>query len=101
MAFNYYDSFYGYSVGVQISGTIGKKFTYYISHGNQLKRRWIIPPNPNTPTQQFYRDLFRKSVQGWKSLDQDQKIFWEKSKPNHLIMSGFNFYISSYIKHYM
>ena len=101
MSFNFYDSYYGSYVGIDISGSIGNKFTFYSVSGKQHKRRWILPPDPQTPAQLNLRDLFRKAVASWQTLTNQQKEFYEKLRPRHKIMSGYNFFISSYMKHYI
>lgn len=101
MGFNFYDSYYGYYIGIQIRGTIGKTFVYQVIHGEQFKRRYVIPYDPKTPAQQRLRDLFKKAIQSWKKFSDQEKSDLEKLKPAYLIMSGFNYYISSYMKTYI
>lgn len=100
MAFNWYDSYYGYFIGLKIQKTIGKKWIYQVVGNVQKKYAYYQYYNPNSPEQQRYRDLLRKAVQSWHTLSEEEKILYDKNVPPKKIMSGFNFFISEYINTY-
>lgn len=101
MSFDYYDEYYDQYIGMQIRGTIGKKFIYQRIGNRQKKYAWFIPPNPNTPAQQKMRFLLGQATYSWHDLTPSQQIAYESLKPKHLIMSGFNYFVSQYIKSFL
>ena len=100
MSFDWYDSYYGTYLGAKIKGTIGKKYIYQVVENIQRKYRYYDYINPDSPEQQRFRDLLRKAVQSWHSLSSDEKLFYDGNIPSGKTMSGFNFYVSSYINNY-
>lgn len=101
MGFQFYDSYYGNYIGFNISGAIGKDFIYQVINGKQIRRKYFVPFDPKSPGQLHLRDIFKKAVQSWQSLSNQEKEIYEKSKPKHLIMSGYNFFIKQYMKVYI
>lgn len=97
MAFNYYHSYYGYSIGVQIRGQIGKKFIYQRIQNVQIKYPYKKPTNPRTTLQQAHRARIRQAVWAWQNLTENQKNFYRQKEPIRPIMSGYNYFISQYI----
>ena len=71
-----------------VYSTIGKK-TY--------ARKYVIPHNPKSESQQFNRSLFTKAMSMWKNLSADEKQQYRK-KARKLTMHGHNLFISRYIK---
>lgn len=97
MGFNYYHSYYGYPIGVQIRGQIGKKFIYQRIQNVQIKYPYKKPTNPRTTLQQAHRARIRQAVWAWQDLTQIQKNFYRQKEPIRPIMSGYNYFISQYI----
>lgn len=98
MAFQFYNSFYGYYPGVQIRGQIGKSFIYQIQHGVQVRYAYVVTDNPRTDLQQANRNKIKLAVISWKSLSEETKNFYRRKEPITPTMSGYNYYISEYIK---
>jgi hypothetical protein len=98
MAFDYYDSYYGYYIGIEPNGQIGHAWTYYTSKGTRIRRKYFIPPDPKTDEQLRRRELFRCIVDKWHTLTTQERKNLDFKMPKHLIMTGFNWYISSYLK---
>ena len=101
MPFDFYHEFYGNYVGMQIRGTIGKKIIYQRIGNIQRRYNYFIPPNPNTPAQQHMRFLLGRATDKWHTLTEPEKQGFETLKPKHKVMSGFNYFVSLYIKQYL
>ena len=98
--FNYYHEFYGHYIGVTIHGAIGKKYIYRKHYRKQEKYPYQIPTNKNTPEQQRLRKLFGDAVRIWQGFSASQRRFYRSTKPKHLVMTGFNYFISLYMRTY-
>lgn len=62
-----------------------------------VKMKYYVPYNPRTATQQAWRSNFADAVSSWQSLtDTEKEKYNEKAKGNSL--SGFNLYISEYLR---
>ncbi len=101
MSFNFYDNYYGSYVGVKIRGSIGDNWTYQVTGGAQRKYPYNIPTDPKTPSQLRMRDLLRKATYSWHSLTDPEKDFYRSLEPFKKVMSGFNYYVSTYMKEYI
>lgn len=100
MAFNWWDSFYGQYIGVKVHGQIGKEYIYYVVHGRQLKRRYNVQQNLTHPNQIRVHENFKKANLAWNALAEDQKTEWKKRDQYNPTMSGYNYFISQYLKNY-
>ena len=98
--FNFFDTYYGYIVGIKIRGSIGKKYTYQVTHGRQCKHRYCRPPDPISPAQLHQQDLMRKAVHAWHA----QPLAFRTAQPDRRsaasVMSGYNYFLSCYINTY-
>lgn len=98
MSFKYYHQYYGYIVGTQIRGQIGKKQVYRIRNGRQQKYSYYVPFNPQTPAQQANRLKYAHSIKYWQALSPAEKALYNSLEKVHPHMSGFNYYIHLYMK---
>jgi hypothetical protein len=101
MGFKFFTAYYGYYVGVQVQGTIGKSYTYRIQNGKQQRYPYTPPPYSRTPGQDKMRILLKNAVLSWKALSQPQKNYYTSLEPFKRIQSGYNYYIGNYIKTYL
>ncbi len=79
-----------------ISGRIGN-IVFYSRRGVQCARTHVIPRNPDTEAQKIIRLAFREAVLAWQKLSDDEKYTYNR-KARYMSMSGYNLYISAYIK---
>jgi hypothetical protein len=82
-----------------ISGRIGN-VVFYCRYGKQCVRVHVIPRNPDTEAQRIVRRAFGDAVRAWQSLSPDEQYDYTR-KSRHLNMSGYNLYISIYLKRIM
>lgn len=66
-------------------------------HYGYQRRRNFVPANPRTPAQQSRRALFRNAVSSWRAMSAASRRPWNV-RASRLRMSGFNLWISSYLK---
>ena len=79
-----------------VSGRLGK-VVYYNIYKRQFARVHTIPENPRTDEQQQVRKTFGNAVRSWQNRSPEEKNKYNK-KARRLAMSGYNLYISEYIK---
>jgi hypothetical protein len=79
-----------------ISGRIGS-VVFYTNRGRQCVRAHVIPLNPDTEAQRAVRRSFGDAVRSWQALPADEKHAYNR-KARYLNMSGYNLYISKYLK---
>ncbi len=79
-----------------ISGRIGN-VVFYKRRGTQCVRTYVIPRNPDTQAQRAVRRAFSDAVRSWQSMSPDKKYAYTR-KARCLNMSGYNLYISRYLK---
>lgn len=60
-------------------------------------RAHVIPRNPNTEAQRSVRRSFADAVYSWQALPDEEKYAYNK-KARYLNLSGYNLYISNYLK---
>jgi len=82
-----------------ISGRIGN-VVFYTNRGRQCVRSHVIPRNPDTVAQRIVRRAFGDAVRSWQAMTQDEKHEYIR-KARYLNMSGYNLYISKYMKRIM
>ncbi len=70
---------------------------FYTRRGVQCVRTHVIPRNPDTEAQRFVRRSFGDAVRSWQAMTPDEKYAYIK-KARYLNMSGYNLYISEYLK---
>ncbi len=82
-----------------ISGRLGN-LVFYKRGGTLCVRSHVIPRNPDTEAQRAVREAFREAVRAWQAMSpDDQYVFTRKAR--FLNMSGYNLYISIYLKRIM
>jgi hypothetical protein len=80
----------------EVSGRLGN-YVYYSSYGREYVRVYVIPENPDTDAQKIVRKTFGDAVRSWQSLpDEEHQKFNKKAR--RLNLSGYNLYISTFIK---
>jgi len=88
-----------------ISGRLGNVVFYTRRRAvngtlRQCVRTYVIPRNPDTEAQHAVRRSFGDAVRSWQAMSPDEKYTYIR-KARHLNMSGYNFYISKYLKQVM
>lgn len=101
MGYNFFTLYYGYYIGMAARGTIGKKYVYQVVNNRQWKRRWVKPKDPKTPGQLNMRFLFACAVAAWHDLTDPEKLSWKDVNQGTKIYSGYNAFLSSYIKSFL
>jgi len=118
--FKYYRSFGYYILGAEIRGTISNPYrpkfwyethqtwtlhispygswTYRVRNGKQQKYVYKNPGNKGTSAQLNQQNKLRQAVLKWHSLTETEKKEWRDKRTGHKVMSGFNFFVSEYIK---
>ncbi len=79
-----------------IHGRIGNLVFYY-SRGTQCIRTHVIPRNPDTEAQRIVRRTFAGAVRSWQAMTLEERYPYRR-KARYMNMSGYNLYISEYIK---
>jgi len=82
-----------------VSGRLGE-VVYYNLYNRQFARIHVIPANPCTDKQVEIRRTFGNAVRSWQDLHAEDKNRYNK-KARRLSMSGYNLYISEYMKNYI
>lgn len=81
-------------------GQIGKALVYMVWKGLQTVRKYAIPANPRTASQLVIRGYFTDAVDAYQSESDATKLAWDNyAKILGRPMSGFNAYISKFIKY--
>lgn len=71
---------------------------YYVVDNLQYARAHVIPFNPKTVLQQSNRTKFAQAVTAWAGLTQAEKeVFNNYARLLDLQMSGYNFFIKSFM----
>ncbi len=81
---------------VSVSGRMGN-VVYFNRYGNEYARVHVNPSNPHTGQQRIVRHTFSDAVKSWQGLAGDERAVYNK-KARKLPMSGYNLYISQYMK---
>lgn len=79
------------------------KFADAIVYGGWKGISWarvqFTPQNPQTALQDAIRLIFSQGVNGWQEKLTADKLLWDVAvTPKGLTMSGFNYFMSEYIK---
>ena len=84
--------------GTKFNGAIGKTMIASSWKGKEYVKAYAIPHNPRTERQQKRRAVFAEAVKAWKRLSlKEQRNLNKEAKQ----MTGFNLYVSRYIKRKM
>jgi hypothetical protein len=81
--------------GTTFSGRIGKKMIASSWKGHEYIKTYVKPHNPNTRNQQRARGRFAAAVEAWQGFSGMQQEFYDRIAER---MSGFNLFISRYVK---
>ena len=81
---------------VSISGRIGC-LVFYPRKKKQCIRMYVVPRNPDTILQRNVRRSFADAVKSWQALTTEEKYKYIR-RARGTNMSGYNLYISEYIK---
>jgi hypothetical protein len=79
-----------------VSGRLGN-IVFYHRYGKEYARVYVKPFNPDTESQRFIRKTFGSAVKSWQELPFTEKDKY-KRKARRLAMSGYNLFISLYMK---
>lgn len=79
-----------------INGRIGS-IVFYKRRDRQCIRTYVKPHNPDTTAQKIIRRTFAEAVKSWQSISRDEKYKYNR-KARCTQMSGYNLYISGYMK---
>jgi len=86
---------------VNAKGKLGNALIFSSARGIKKASRHFKPHNPRTALQQDNRSIMRYAVWSWQSLTDDQKWSYDQSAKNlGLKMSGYNYYLQTYIAAY-
>jgi hypothetical protein len=78
------------------SGRMGD-LVFYSLYGSSFARLYAKPANPHTEGQRMVRRTFGDAVRSWQKLADGEKHKYNR-KARHLPMSGYNLFISVYMK---
>ena len=79
-----------------ISGRMGN-IVLYSSYGREYMRVYVRPKNPDTEKQKTVRKTFGDAVRSWQNISPIEQQQYNK-KARRLCMSGYNLYISLFMK---
>ena len=79
-----------------VNGRLGN-VVFYKRRNTQCIRSYVIPRNPDTAAQRAARHTFADAVKSWQSITRDEKFKFIRRARN-MQMSGYNLYISLFIK---
>ena len=83
-------------INLDTIGKLGDR-VYYVSQGEKISRAYFIPVQPGTPAQLAWWKVFRQGVQQWQALNPTQVKVWN-DRAKRWKMSGFNLFMSKYLK---
>jgi hypothetical protein len=84
---------------IDARGVIADAMVFAGWKGIKWVRGQFIPQNPKTTDQVAQRTIFTQAIDGWHGTTAQQKIDWQTAiERKGYTMSGFNFYVSEYIK---
>jgi hypothetical protein len=73
---------------------------FYRRFDKQFARSYVIPRNPDTIAQRGIRKTFADAVKSWQALTSEEKYKFTR-KARSLQMSGYNLYISKFMKEHI
>jgi hypothetical protein len=86
-------------LGVKWRGQIGKTYIFYLRRNKQCIRKYAVPVQPNTKAQRKAKKRFALAVKLWHTIPKiRQQYYNEYVKRNHLKMTGFNYFISLFMR---
>jgi hypothetical protein len=103
-------TFEGIPLGILVRKDIGEITIFRVRRGNgyygaklgkiyQDKYNYFIPPSINNPEGEPYRTALAQAVLNWQTIiSDDQKAEYNHRASRDNMMSGYNLYISEYIK---
>jgi hypothetical protein len=86
---------------IDAKGKLGNALVYSSNKNIKRASKHFTPRNPRTILQQDNRSIMRYAVWSWQTLTDDQKESYTQSAKNlGLKMSGYNYYLQTYIAAY-
>ncbi|MBN1533809.1 MAG: hypothetical protein JXA20_14155 [Spirochaetes bacterium] len=79
-----------------LHGVLGD-VVFYSRYGREYARPYVTPANPDTGAQRAIRGTFGDAVRAWQGLPREEKVRWNR-QARWLPMSGYNLFISRYMK---
>lgn len=80
-------------------GQIGKALVYAGWKGIAYVREWFIPQNPKSTLQVKIREIFAMGVERWQIIGSTPQEGWETgAERKGKTQSGFNYFMSEYVK---
>lgn len=79
-----------------VRGRIGS-FVFYTRKNTQCIRTHVVPRNPDTVSQRNIRSSFAEAVKSWQALTVEERYKYTR-RARGMNMSGYNLYISEYLK---
>jgi len=84
---------------IAASGQIADAMVFANWKGIPWVREQFTPQNPKTAEQVSQRLIFTQAINGWHDRTTEQKTGWQTGiERKGYTMSGFNYYVSEYIK---
>lgn len=83
-------------INLDTIGKLGDR-VYYKSQGEKTSRAYFIPVQPGTPAQAAWWKIFRAGVRKWQSSSPAIIQEWNE-RAKRWKMSGFNLFMSKYLK---
>lgn len=84
---------------IAASGQIAQAMVFASWKGIPWVREQFIPQNPRTAGQVSQRLIFSQAIARWHDLSDNQKTGWQTGiERKGYTMSGFNYFVSEYIK---
>jgi len=82
-----------------IRGAIAHEWIVQSDGKDLYVRRYFVPFNPQSPAQISRRNLFKAGVQSWQGLTNSEKqVYNDKAVKLKFNMTGFNLFMSNYLK---
>ena len=82
---------------IKFSGGRMGDLVFYNFNQKQYARLYTKPINPDTALQRIVRRTFADAVRSWQALSPEEQYKYNK-KARRLPMTGYNLYISTYMK---
>lgn len=84
---------------IRAHGQVGRQWIYFFSHGEQHRREYKIPDDPQTPRQLAKRGFFWQAHQYWNNLTENEKDFYhDKAKVLGRLPAGLQYFLSLWLR---
>jgi hypothetical protein len=85
---------------IDASGSVASAITFSKWKGQNYVRQHFIPSNPQTKDQMYTRGTLSRGVIAWQAKDAPGKLVYDTAAEG-TGMSGFNLFLSEYMKLYV